>query len=266
MFGRGGHGSRPEVTVDPVVMAAATVLRLQTIVSREVAGTETAILTVGALRAGTKENIIPDDAELLISLRTFDPKVRQRVLDAISRIVHGEAADRGCAAAAGGGADRQLPGGGQRRGRGGPDSGRLRAPCSARTGSSTRAWSPAARTSGCWPPPPRRPARSGCSAAGTRRTSARRRSVDEIMERLATVPSNHSPQYAPVPRPTIDVGVAALVSATREWLPVLLPEASRCRRQAMVRSSPSTETCLAARAWVAGGFSTEPSVIENLLP
>ena len=88
MFGRGAHGSRPEVSVDPVVMAAATVLRLQTIASREIAGTDTAILTVGALRAGTKENIIPDDAELLLSLRTFDPSVRGRVLEAIDRIVH----------------------------------------------------------------------------------------------------------------------------------------------------------------------------------
>ena len=95
MFGRGAHGSRPEVSVDPVVMAAATVLRLQTIASREIAGTDTAILTIGALRAGTKENIIPDDAELLLSLRTFDPAVRRRVLDAINRIVHGEATTSG---------------------------------------------------------------------------------------------------------------------------------------------------------------------------
>ena len=95
MFGRGGHGSRPEASVDPVVMAAATVLRLQTIASREIAGTDTVILTVGVLRAGTKENIIPDNAEMLLSLRTFDPLVRSRVLDAINRIVQGEAATSG---------------------------------------------------------------------------------------------------------------------------------------------------------------------------
>src|SRR3954463_643409 len=91
LHGRGGHGSRPETTVDPVVMAAATVMRLQTIVSREIAGTDTAVVTVGALRAGTKENIIPDDAELLISIRTFEPEVRQRTLDAIGRVVRAEA-------------------------------------------------------------------------------------------------------------------------------------------------------------------------------
>jgi amidohydrolase len=87
MHGRGAHGSRPEVSVDPVVMAAATVLRLQT-VSREVAGTETAVLTIGALRAGIKENIIPDNAELLMSIRTFDTSVRAKVMAAIGRILH----------------------------------------------------------------------------------------------------------------------------------------------------------------------------------
>src|SRR5690606_24232313 len=60
MFGRGAHGSQPQNAVDPVVMAASTVLRLQTIVSREVAPLDSAVLTVGSLHAGTKENIIPD--------------------------------------------------------------------------------------------------------------------------------------------------------------------------------------------------------------
>jgi len=65
------------------------------VVSREVAGDDTAVVTVGALRAGTKENIIPDDAELLLSVRTVDPAVRRRVLDAIGRIVRAEAAASG---------------------------------------------------------------------------------------------------------------------------------------------------------------------------
>jgi hippurate hydrolase len=95
MFGRGGHGSRPETTIDPVVMAAATVLRLQTVVSREIAAAAAAVVTVGALRAGTKENIIPDEAELKLSVRTFDPGVRSRVLAAIERIIRGEAVTAG---------------------------------------------------------------------------------------------------------------------------------------------------------------------------
>jgi metal-dependent amidase/aminoacylase/carboxypeptidase family protein len=84
MYGTGGHGSRPEATVDPVVMAAATVVRLQTVVSREVAGSDTAVLTVGSVQAGTKANIIPDQAELLLNVRSYDPEVRQRVLAAIT--------------------------------------------------------------------------------------------------------------------------------------------------------------------------------------
>lgn len=91
LFGRGAHGSMPQASVDPVVMAAATVLRLQTIVSREVAPTEAAVVTVGALQAGTKENVIPDEAVIKLNVRTFDVGVRKRVLAAIKRIVTAEA-------------------------------------------------------------------------------------------------------------------------------------------------------------------------------
>jgi amidohydrolase len=95
LFGRGAHGSMPESSVDPVVMAAATVLRLQTIVSRETAASDTAVVTVGALQAGTKDNVIPDDALLKINVRTFDEAVRSHILDAIRRIVNAEAAASG---------------------------------------------------------------------------------------------------------------------------------------------------------------------------
>jgi amidohydrolase len=98
LHGQGGHGSRPETAVDPVVMAAATVMRLQGIVSREVAASDTAVVTVGALHAGTKENIIPDEAELLLSVRTFDETVRAKTLAAIERIVRAEAAASGAPA------------------------------------------------------------------------------------------------------------------------------------------------------------------------
>jgi amidohydrolase len=95
LFGRGAHGSMPESSVDPVVMAAATVLRLQTIVSRETAATQAAVVTVGALQAGSKDNVIPDDALLKINVRSFDEGVRRHVLDAIERIVNAEAAASG---------------------------------------------------------------------------------------------------------------------------------------------------------------------------
>jgi len=91
LFGRGAHGSMPQASIDPVVMAAAVVMRLQTVVSREVAATEAAVVTVGALQAGTKENVIPDEAIIKLNVRTFDEGVRQRVLAAIERIVNAEA-------------------------------------------------------------------------------------------------------------------------------------------------------------------------------
>jgi amidohydrolase len=93
--GRGGHGSSPQNTIDPVVVAASTVLRLQTIVSREVAPDEVAVVTVAAIHAGRKENVIPAEAELKLNVRTFDPDVRERVLAAITRIVNAEAAAAG---------------------------------------------------------------------------------------------------------------------------------------------------------------------------
>ncbi|MCZ4328472.1 M20 family metallopeptidase [Castellaniella denitrificans] len=91
LFGRGAHGSMPQASIDPVVMAASIVLRLQTVVSREVAATDAAVLTVGVLQAGTKENVIPDEAIIKLNVRTFDAGVRQHVLAAIERIVNAEA-------------------------------------------------------------------------------------------------------------------------------------------------------------------------------
>jgi hippurate hydrolase len=91
MFGRGAHGSMPQASIDPVVMAASTVLRLQTIVSREIAATDSAVVTIGSLQAGTKENVIPDEAIIKLNVRTFDEATRSRVLSSIERIVSAEA-------------------------------------------------------------------------------------------------------------------------------------------------------------------------------
>ncbi|SDT52080.1 hippurate hydrolase [Pseudarthrobacter equi] len=90
VYGKGAHGSMPHMAVDPVVLAASIVLRLQTVVSREIRPGEFAVLTIGALNAGTKSNIIPDRAELLLNIRTYDPQVRSTMLAAIERIVKGE--------------------------------------------------------------------------------------------------------------------------------------------------------------------------------
>ncbi|MFM9371227.1 amidohydrolase [Streptomyces sp. Da 82-17] len=92
LHGRGGHGSSPASTVDPVVMAAAVVLRLQTVVSREVAPERTAVLSVGSINAGTRENVIPDTADLKLTLRSTTSDVREQLLAAVERIVQAEAA------------------------------------------------------------------------------------------------------------------------------------------------------------------------------
>lgn len=95
LHGRGAHGSMPQFGVDPVVLAAAVVLRLQTIVSREVPPLEFAVVTVGAVHAGTTSNIISDSAELLVNVRSYDTAVRERVLAAVERIVRAECAAAG---------------------------------------------------------------------------------------------------------------------------------------------------------------------------
>ena len=90
VYGRGGHGALPQNTVDPVVLAAMIIVRLQTVVSREVTPGDTAIVTVGAVQAGARGNVIPDHAVLQLNMRSYSEPTRQRMLDAIKRIVRGE--------------------------------------------------------------------------------------------------------------------------------------------------------------------------------
>jgi hippurate hydrolase len=92
IFGTGGHGARPETTVDPIVIAARTVLTLQTIVSREISPFDSAVITVGSMHAGAKANIIPAEARLDLTVRSFTDNVRSHLLSAIDRVVKAEAA------------------------------------------------------------------------------------------------------------------------------------------------------------------------------
>jgi len=91
IYGKGGHGSAPHTAIDPIVIAARTILALQTIPSREVKPGEMTVITVGYIRAGTKNNIIPDQAELGVTVRTYKQAIRKQVLAAISRITRAEA-------------------------------------------------------------------------------------------------------------------------------------------------------------------------------
>jgi amidohydrolase len=91
LYGRGGHGAMPHNTVDPVVMAARTVLALQTIVSRENNPIDPVVITTGAIHGGTQANVIPDEVTLALSVRAFSEETRKRLLAAIERIVRAEA-------------------------------------------------------------------------------------------------------------------------------------------------------------------------------
>ncbi|MGI5167128.1 amidohydrolase [Spirillospora sp. CA-253888] len=96
IFGRGGHGSSPEVCVDPIVTAAHLVTRLQTIVARETAPRDAVVVTTGMMRAGTQANVIPDEALLSLNIRTQSAAARDRVLAAIRRIAEAECAASDC--------------------------------------------------------------------------------------------------------------------------------------------------------------------------
>jgi len=218
LHGSGGHGSRPEATVDPVVMAAATVLRLQAVVSREVGATDTAVVTVGALHAGTRANIIPAQADLLVNVRSFDERVRSRVLGAIERIVRAEAAASGAPRDPEVVAVDAFPAvvndpAACIRTREGFDAafgaGRVVDPGPV-TGSedvgmlATAAGAPLV----FWLLGGADPALFA-EAAG----------VEDVARIAGEIPSNHSPSYAPVIEPTLSMGVSALVTAARTWLP-----------------------------------------------
>ncbi len=217
LHGRGGHGSRPEDTVDPVVMAAATILRLQGVVSREVAWNDPAVVTIGAVHAGTVGNIIADRAELHVSIRSFTAATRQRVLESVTRIIRAEALASG--------APRE------------PDIEFL-VPFPVVTNDvaaaeHTRPALEAVSTSVIDPGQLAASEDVGvfATAAGAPcvywllggadpAAYAAVSTAEQMIEVMAALPANHSPAYAPVPQPTIDIGVAALVSASRTWLAV----------------------------------------------
>ena len=95
IFGRGGHGSAPQVAIDPIVIAARTILAWQTLVSRENSPFDPAVVTVGSIHAGTRSNIIPEEAHLQLTVRSYKDEVRQRLIDGIARIAKAEAAAAG---------------------------------------------------------------------------------------------------------------------------------------------------------------------------
>jgi hippurate hydrolase len=215
LHGKGGHGSRPETTVDPILMAAAAVLRLQGIVSHEVAARETAVLTVGALHAGTAPNIIPDQAELLLSLRSYDDQVRDTMRAAIDRIIRAEAA------ASGAPQDPEItttvsfpvlvndPAACTRLTEVFNAGVGLALDPGPVTGSEDVGLLAAAAGAPCayW-------LLGGSDPA----LFAHMKSIEEARGIVDGLPSNHSPLFAPVIDPTLRTGIAALTTAARAYL------------------------------------------------
>ena len=213
MFGRGAHGSMPQASIDPVVMAAATVLRLQTIVSRELAPSDSAVVTVGSLQAGEKENVIPDEAVIKLNVRTFDEDVRERVLAAITRIVNAEAAasgapvppeitplDRYSTVSNDPEATMRVMDafrkyfGEERTSEAEPTS------ASEDFGVFGRAWQ---TPSVFW------------FVGGT---DSQKYAEARQSGRLREIPTNHNPAFAPILHPTLETGVAAMIVASQAWL------------------------------------------------
>ena len=213
LFGRGAHGSMPEASIDPVVMAAATVMRLQTIVSREIAANEAAVLTIGVLQAGTKENVIPDEAIIKLNVRTFDEGVRKCVLAAIERIVNAEAAASGA-----------------------PKKPEITAldryslvtndpEATKRVSDAFREYFPADRVQETKPTTASEDFGSFGSERGVPSVFWFVGGIDPDMYakakkdgRIGEIPTNHNPRFTPVIQPTLETGVETLVVAAQGWL------------------------------------------------
>lgn len=214
LHGRGGHGSRPETTVDPVLMAAAATARLQGVVAREIPASDSAVVTVGQLHAGTKNNIIPETATLGLSIRSFSEPTREKVLAAVERIVRSEAAASGATQE--------------------PDFDyEERFPLTVNDDSAAQRVDAAFRATfgehQVIDPGPV----SGSEDVGMLATAAGAPLVFWFLGGIEPhyakdfaekgrlpedVPSNHSPYFAPVIQPTLSIGTDALVTAAREFL------------------------------------------------
>ncbi len=214
LHGEGGHGSRPETTVDPVYLAANVVARLQGIVAREIAPADAAVVTVGQLHAGTKNNIIPPSAKLGLSVRTLDAAVREKVLAGIERIARAESAASAAPAEPDFDYVERFP---------------LTVNEPAATARTRAALQAALGEGSVIDPGPV----AGSEDVGVLATAAgaplvywvlggfepaRFADLRETGRMPEDVPSNHSPHFAPLIEPTLSTGVRALVAAARAWL------------------------------------------------
>ncbi len=212
VHGRGGHGSMPQNTIDPVVLAAMIVVRLQTVVSREIAPTQTAVLTVGSSQAGTTSNVIPDHAVLQLNTRSYTQQTRQRMLAAIQRIVRGECQAAGSPKDP----DFQTLDSYPLTDNDAGTTRRVAAAFSAHFGDRALQWdrqtasedfSNIPRAAGI----PYTYWAIGGTDPQTYHTAEKDGHVDDL-------PANHSPKFLPVLQPTLRTGTEALTAAALAWL------------------------------------------------
>ena len=212
VYGRGGHGSMPQNTVDPVVLAAMIVVRLQTVVSREIAPGQTAVLTVGSSQAGTTSNVIPDHAVLQLNLRSYSQQTRQRMLAAIQRIVRAECQASGSPKDP----DLETLDSYPLTDNDADTTRRVAAAFSAHFGDRALRWdqqtasedfSNIPRAAGT----PYTYWAIGGTEPQTYRTAEKNGHLDDL-------PANHSPKFLPVLQPTLRTGTEALTAAALAWL------------------------------------------------
>ncbi len=212
LFGRGSHGSQPQTSIDPVIMAASTTMRLQTIVSREIAPIDSAVLTIGSLQAGTKENIIPDEATIKLNIRTYDEDVRSTMLSAIRRIC--------CAECAASNAPRE------------PEFTALSTyPLTRNDVEATEKVAQAFKAQFGERAHETKPAGASEDFSVFGRawkvpyvfwfvggTDAQTYTTAKEEKKLNEIPSNHSPKFAPTLDPTLKTGLQAMLTAASAWL------------------------------------------------
>jgi amidohydrolase len=213
--GVGGHGAYPHTTKDPVVLAAQTILALQTIVSREIAPIEPAVITVGSIHGGAKHNIIPDEVHLQLTLRSYTDEVRQQLIDAIKRTTRGLAVAAGLP-------EEKMPV---------VKLGDEFTPATYNDPELTRR---VVKVAGAWLGEgnvfSRKPQMGGEDFGRYARTghkvpicmfwlgSVNPEAVKESLKTGKTLPSLHSPFFAPVPEPTIKTGVTTMTAAVLDLM------------------------------------------------
>lgn len=213
--GVGGHGSAPETTKDPIVLASQIVVALQTIVSREITPGQPAVVTVGSIHGGTKHNIIPAEVKLQLTVRSYTDEVRDKVLAAIKRIAHGQALAAGVP-------EDRLP---EVKLSDDSTPATFNAPeLTKRVDKSFRNWFPADKVVSA------KPVMGGEDFSEYGRTAdkipiclfwiggVKQEVFAEAQRSGKPLPSLHSPFWAPDPEPTIKTGVTAMTAAVLELM------------------------------------------------